>query len=251
MGDPLGGPLSWNSASPSGHHGLLGFLHKTNWPPLPWKAALPAKGGNLGTDNATGLHCMVHGRPWVPTPGAESGAGKTALGHLCSVDLGPRGLSWPALNSAQVSQGPTANRQDTKQGQLSFMEGPLAKARGEHRRSHRMVPWPQTWAPLPALGGRLRGRLVAQRQEGPWAAPDSGRRCLERWGAPVMQGECWVPVPDPASSLTPLPTGSPHLPTNRKPRGKETYWCGLLGAQEGRARTWIREVGRDPPHCGP
>lgn len=45
----------------------------------------------------------------------------------CSVDLGPRGLSWSALNSAQVSQGPTANRQDTKQGQLSFMEGPFIK----------------------------------------------------------------------------------------------------------------------------
>lgn len=191
--------------------------------------------------------------PWVPAPGAESGAGR-ATWATCSVDLGPRGLSWSALNSAQVSQGPTANRQDTKQGQLSFMEGPFIK-QGEHRGVIGWYPGPQTQAPLPALGGEGWGEGWWPRDKEPlgsswqWETlPGEMRRCPG--DAQESAGE--LPVPDPLFPLYSClldftqscqPTGNPGQgnPLMRRP--------GAPGG--GQPRTWIREAGRDPPHCGP
>ena len=122
MGDPLGSLLSWKQMPACGHHGLLGFLHKTNWPPLSMKSCLAGPMGKSGNR-------QCHGRPWVPIPGKESGAGRTAPGHL-QCWLGREqdrqdfhGLLWIQHRWVRVQRltGRTPN------GAIKFMEGPFRK----------------------------------------------------------------------------------------------------------------------------
>lgn len=91
-----------------------------------------------------------------------------------------------------------------------------------------MVPWVTNISAISSLrrggprgggGGRDKGPLGRSWQ---WGTLRGGMRRPGDAGR-ALGCQC----------LTPAPAGSPHQPTNRKPRGKETHWCGLLGAQKG------------------
>ena len=173
-----------NKCLPEATMDYWAFFTRQTGPLFPWKAALPAKGGNLGTDNA------------MEGPGFQSQVKKVGQGGrpraTCSVDLGGNRTDRTFMVCSEFStgeSGPTANRQDTKRGQLNSWRDHLL-SKGRTQRSHRMVPWATNLSTItsPRRGG-LRGGGGGPETKDPWAGPDRGRPCLGDEAAPVMQGE--------------------------------------------------------------
>lgn len=153
-----------------------------------------------------------------------------------------RGLSGSVLNSAQINQGLTANRQDTKLGQFSrvYNEGTTYKARIGYRGANKDgAPGYKQWGTITSLslGGPRVGAGGPERMS-PWAGPDGRRPWVEGCCGPGdarrgLGSQC----PSPLSSLT------HHLlvHTTSQPTGSQGKREPTDAVSWGLRRGWRRE----------